>query len=371
MKVYFDNAATTPVAEEVMQEVVEVMRHQYGNPSSIHQQGRDARSLVELSRKKIASCIGAQSSEIVFTAGGTEADNLALYAAVHDLGVKHIISSKLEHSAVYNSVKKYATQDVQVYFLNFSPAGEIDLQELEDLLKSIDGKVLVSLMHVNNEIGTLLPIDKVSALCLQYNALFHSDTVQSIGHLPLNLSNTKIDFVTCSAHKLHGLKGTGFLYVSKKNKISAQIVGGGQERDIRGGTENVPGIVSMGKALSMSCAAMAVDAEKVKELKDYFYKELQAIGAMVNGSYDAASPYILNVSLPKTASSSMLLFNLDIEGIAVSGGSACSSGSHLGSRVLKELGVDSETPAVRFSFSRYNTKEEVDFVVEKLKKICK
>jgi cysteine desulfurase len=369
MKVYFDNAATTPLAEEVIQEVVEVMRSHYGNPSSIHQQGRDARSLVELSRKKIATSIGAQSSEIVFTGGGTEADNLAIHAAVYDLGVECIITSTIEHSAVYNSINKQKV--AEVLYVKFSSQGEIDLVHLEELLKSANGKVLVSLMHVNNEIGTILPIERVSALCLQYNALFHSDTVQSIGHLPLNLANTKIDFVTCSAHKLHGLKGTGFLYVSKKNKISAQIVGGGQERDIRGGTENVPGIVSMGKALSMSCAAMAVDAEKVKELKDYFYKELQAIGATVNGSYDTASPYILNVSLPKTASSSMLLFNLDIEGVAVSGGSACSSGSHLGSRVLKELGVDRETPAVRFSFSRYNTKEEVDFVVEKLKKICK
>ncbi|MCX6181003.1 MAG: cysteine desulfurase family protein [Bacteroidetes bacterium] len=369
MKVYFDNAATTPVAEEVLQELSDVLRSHYGNPSSIHQQGRDARSLVELARKKIATCIGAQSSEIVFTAGGTEADNLAIHAAIHDLGVNCIITSSIEHSAVYNSIKKQ--KEAEVLYVKFSPQGEIDLAHLEELLKSATGKVLVSLMHVNNEIGTILPLDKVSALCLQYAALFHSDTVQSIGHLPLNLSATKIDFVTCSAHKLHGLKGTGFLYVSKKNKISAQIIGGGQERDIRGGTENVPGIVSMGKALSMSCAAMEEDAQKVKGLKDYFYKELQAIGAMVNGSFENASPYILNVSLPKTSSSSMLLFNLDIEGIAVSGGSACSSGSHLGSRVLTELGVDSEVPAVRFSFSRYNTKEEVDFVIEKLKKICK
>lgn len=367
MKVYFDNAATTPLAEEVLQEVIEVLRNHYGNPSSIHQQGRDARSLVELARKKIATCIGAQSSEIVFTSGGTEADNLAIHAAIHDLGVKYIITSTLEHSAVYNSIKKQ--KEAEVLYVKFSREGEIDLLHLEELLKSAKGKVLVSLMHVNNEVGTILPLEKVSTLCVQYEALFHSDTVQSIGHIPLNISTTKIDFITCSAHKIHGLKGSGFLYVSKKNKISAQIIGGGQERDIRGGTENVPGIVSMGKALSMSCAAMEPDAKKVKELKDYFYKELQTIGATVNGSYDNSSPYILNVSLPKTSSSSMLLFNLDIEGIAVSGGSACSSGSHLGSRVLKELGVDSETPAVRFSFSRYNTKEEVDFVMEKLKKM--
>ncbi len=369
MKVYFDNAATTPVAEEVMQEAVEVMRHHFGNPSSIHQQGRDARSLVELARKKIATCIGAQSSEIVFTAGGSEADNLAIHAAVHDLGVKVIITSTLEHSAVYNTIK--SQKGVEVAYVNFSAQGEIDIVHLEELLKAAKEKALVSLMHVNNEVGTILPLEKVSALCLQNGALFHSDTVQSVGHLPLNLATTKIDFITCSAHKLHGLKGSGFLYVSKKNKITAQIIGGGQERDIRGGTENVVGIVAMAKALSMSCETMEQDAKKVKELKDYFYEGLQSISAeiRVNGSYENSSSYILNVCLPKNSSSSMLLFNLDIEGIAVSGGSACSSGSHLGSRVLKELAVDSEVPAVRFSFSRYNTKEEVDFVVEKLKKL--
>ncbi|MFM7024302.1 MAG: cysteine desulfurase family protein [Flavobacteriales bacterium] len=368
MRVYFDNAATTPVAEEVMQEVIDVMRNHYGNPSSIHQQGRDARSLVELSRKKIASCIGAQSSEIVFTAGGSEADNLAIHAAVHDLGVKCIISSALEHSAVYNTIRNL--KDVEVLYVSFNKQGEIDLQHLEELLSSAKEKVLVALMHVNNEVGSILSLEKVSALCVQYNALFFSDTVQSIGHLPINLASVKIDFISCSAHKLHGLKGSGFLYVNKKNKIKAQIIGGGQERDLRGGTENVMGIASLSKALTMSCERMEQDGQKVKELKDYFYQSLQSIaGISINGSSDNSSPYILNISLPKKASSSMLLFNLDIEGVAVSGGSACSSGSLLGSRVLRELGVDAEEPAVRFSFSRYNTKEEVDFVVQILKKM--
>lgn len=367
MKVYLDNAATTPVAEEVIGEVSSVMRSHFGNPSSIHQQGRDARALVEMSRKKIATFIGAQSSEIVFTSGGTEADNLAIHAAIHDLKVEHIISSAIEHSAVYNTLKKC---EVAVHWVKTNSFGEVDINHLRQLLEQLNGKVLVSLMHVNNEIGTILPMQEVGLLCKEFGAFFHSDTVQSIGHLPLNVKELNIDFITCSAHKIHGLKGTGFLYVNKRNKIGAQIIGGGQERDIRSGTENVLGIVSMAKALSL--CKIEQEAEHAQALKNKLCNGLKAIyndGLKVNGSLENSTPYVLNVCLPARSNVSMLLFNLDLEGIAVSGGSACSSGSHKSSRVLLELGIDESMPAVRFSFSRYNTAEEIDFVLEKIKAI--
>lgn len=367
MKIYFDNAASTPVAEEVMSEVVAHMRSHYGNPSSIHQVGRDARALVELSRKQIANFIGAQSSEIIFTSGGTEADNLAIHAAVENLKVQYIITSEIEHSAVYNTVKQ---SGVEVLWVKFNEQGEIDIHHLRELLQSVQGKVLVSLMHVNNELGTILPLKEVSDLCAQFGALFHSDTVQSIGHLPINLKETQIDFITCSAHKIHGLKGTGFLYVNKRNKIGGQIYGGGQERDLRSGTENVTGIVSMAKALSL--CKVEEELAHAKVLKDRLYRGLRDLyGAelFLNGSYENSTPYVLNVCLPARNSASMLLFNLDLEGVAVSGGSACSSGSHKSSRVLSAIGIDDNLPAIRFSFSRYNTIVEVDSVLEKLKRI--
>ncbi len=367
MRVYFDNAATTPVAEEVISEVTKVMRDHFGNPSSIHQQGRDAKSLIELSRKQIAHFIGAQSSEIIFTGGGTEADNLAIHAAIHDLHVQHIVSSKIEHSAVYNTLNNCTAK---VHHVNFNSAGEIDLEHLSAILELLEGKVLVSLMHVNNELGTILPIKEVGEICKQFNAFFHSDTVQSIGHIPINVKEINVDFITCSAHKLHGLKGSGFLYANKKNKIKSQIIGGGQERDMRGGTENVAGIVAMAKAVSL--CDLSKDYEHASVLKLKLLKGLEEIFGdqmKLNGTLSNSTPFVLNVCLPKLSSASMLLFNLDIEGVAVSGGSACASGSHKGSRVLKELGVDEELPAVRFSFSRNNTAEEVDFVLEKIKKI--
>lgn len=367
MKIYLDNAASTPVAEEVISELSGLMRSHYGNPSSIHQQGRDARALVEMSRKQIANFIGAQASEIVFTSGGTEADNLAIYSAIHNFKIEHIITSELEHSAVYNTVKE---SGVEVHWLKFNNKGEIDTDHLRTLLQAIKGKVLVSLMHVNNELGTLLPLKEVSQLCTDFGAYFHSDTVQSIGHLPINLKEVQIDFITCSAHKIHGLKGTGFLYVNKRNKISGQIHGGGQERDLRSGTENVTGIVSMAKALSI--CKIEEEAQYTQVLKDRLYKGLQEIYGnelLLNGSYEKSTPYVLNVCLPARNSASMLLFNLDLEGIAVSGGSACSSGSHKSSRVLSAIGINDSLPAIRFSFSRYNTIEEVDLVLEKLRRI--
>jgi cysteine desulfurase len=367
LKVYLDNAATTPLAEEVIGEISSVMRSHFGNPSSIHQQGRDSRALVEMSRKKIATFIGAQSSEIVFTSGGTEADNLAIHAAIHDLKVQHIISSAIEHSAVYNTLRK---SHVDVHWVKTNKYGEVDINHLRELLEKLEGKVLVSLMHVNNEIGTMLPLSEVGLLCKEFGAFFHSDTVQSIGHIPINVKELNIDFITCSAHKIHGLKGAGFLYVNKRNKIGAQIVGGGQERDIRGGTENVVGIVSMAKALSL--CNISEEAKHAQSLKDKLYHGLKAIyhdDLKVNGSLENSTPYVLNVCLPTRSNASMLLFNLDLEGVAVSGGSACSSGSHKSSRVLTELAIDGSQPAVRFSFSRYNTAEEIDFVLEKIKQI--
>ena len=370
MQVYLDNAATTPIAPEVIDSMLSVLKEAYGNPSSSHGFGRKAKALLENARRTIAKTIECSPSEIIFTAGGTEADNMALRCAVEQLDVKHIITSQIEHHAVLHTVEYLQKHfDLELSYVAADSKGNIDLRHLAELLQT-DKKTLVSLMHANNEIGTYLPIHEVSRLCRQNNALFHSDTVQSIGHIPLNLSELDIDFITCSAHKLHGPKGVGFLYANKQNRIQAFIQGGSQERGLRSGTENTAGIIGMAKALELMTLDLDVKINAVWELKKQMLESLQVgiPGVMFNGetSLEKSLYTVLNCSFPSSKNDGMLLFSLDLKGIACSGGSACTSGANTGSHVLKGINSDSTRQSIRFSFSHYTTKEEIEFTVNVL-----
>lgn len=371
MKVYFDNAATTPLLPEVIAAMLPVLQHQFGNPSSIHAYGREARAAIEQARKKVATLLKAAPSEIFFTSGGTEADNMVLHGSVEQLGVKHIITAPTEHHAVLHTAEAMAHRGlVKLSLVQVDQQGHVDLEHLEQLLRGHE-KALVSLMHANNEIGTLLPLQKVSALCRQYHALFHSDTVQTMGHYAMDMSALDIDFITGAAHKFHGPKGVGFLYIRSTVKIAPFVTGGAQERNMRGGTENVYGIVGLAKALEVACERLEEDTREVTALKNYLRTRLtdEIPGVAFNGdvSDDQSLYTVLNVSFPPTDLAEMLLFNLDIAGIACSAGSACSSGSNVGSHVLAAIGADPARPSIRFSFSRFNTREEVDYCLDKLK----
>lgn len=370
MKVYLDNAATTPLDNEVLEAMLPVMKEQFGNPSSIHGYGRQTRALIETSRKTIAKLLNASPGEIFFTAGGTEADNMAIYCTVNDCDIKHAITSKIEHHAVlhtFESLEK--TGKIKLSFVNLTKNGHIDLNHLEELLKA-NGRTLVSLMHANNEIGNLLPIKQVGEMCARHNAVFHSDTVQTMGHYQINVQDINTHFVTCAAHKFHGPKGVGFIYINNNVKIKPFIHGGSQERNMRGGTENVHGIVGLAKAFEIAHRDMQAHREHVQGLKSYMIEQLKKNIADIefNGDAEKSSLYtVLNVMFPPSDNAEMLLFNLDIAGIAASGGSACTSGSNQGSHVLRNIGCDMNRPSVRFSFSKYNKKEEIDYCVTKLK----
>ncbi len=371
MKVYFDNAATTPLSDEVLQEMIPILKDQFGNPSSTHSFGRQVRSKIEIARRKVASLIHSEPSEICFTSGGTEADNMAIRCSVQDLGVTHIITSKIEHHAVLHTAEEMAKKGIHVSFVQLDSLGGVDMNHLEELLQGNE-KTLVSLMHANNEVGTLISLKEVSALCRKYDALFHSDTVQTMGHYDFNLKELDLDFLTCSAHKLHGPKGVGFLYINQKLSLNPMIFGGSQERNRRGGTENVYGIVGLAKALEEALTEVDSHHDHIQGLKTYMIEQLEANipGVDFNGDAKGESLYtVLNVSLPPSEKSEILLFSLDLMGIACSGGSACSSGSDKGSNVLNGIGSNPNRPAIRFSFSKYNTKEEVDYAVSKLKEI--
>ena len=375
MTVYLDNAATTPVDPVVIDAMWPVMQHEFGNPSSIHQFGRKTRNLIEQSRKTIARLLDVAPSEIFFTSGGTEADNMILRQCVPSLGVQHIITALTEHHAVEHTAKVMEEQgQVQLHWVQTDAKGNVDLNHLESLLKK-HSKVLVSLMHANNEIGTLLPLTEVGQLCETYNALFHSDTVQTMGHYALTPKKDKVHFMTCAAHKFHGPKGVGFLYMDSQHKITPFIHGGSQERQMRGGTENVSGIVGLAKALELCYSEMKLHQEHIYHLKSYFISQVQQQipGTEFNGetSFEKALYTVLNCLFPDHPDAEMLLYNLDIKGIAASGGSACSSGSNQGSHVLRALGVDMQRPSVRFSFSKFNTKEEIDYTLNILKSIYK
>ena len=373
MKVYLDNAATTQIDQEVLQTMFSVMENHYGNPSSIHAHGREVRTLVEKARKSVATILKTAPANIFFTSGGTEADNMAIRCAVEDFGIKHAITSRIEHHAVGHTLVHLEQQGkIKLSYVDVDAKGNIDYDQLADLLKNNE-RSLVSLMHANNELGTLTDIEKVGEICEQYDAIFHSDTVQTMGHYQHDLSKLKAHFVVCAAHKLHGPKGVGFLFVNPSIKIKPMIFGGAQERNMRGGTENVYGIVGLSKALELAYADMEVHQNHIQELKDYMKQKLQKAIPEIgfNGETDAdKSLYtVLNVCFPKMDMADMLLFNLDINGISASGGSACSSGSNIGSHVLTAIGADPERPSVRFSFSKFNTKEEIDFVVAKVKEV--
>ena len=372
-RIYFDNAATTALSPTVLEAMLPLFTTHYGNPSSIHADGRQSRAAVEQARKSIAQTIRASIGEVFFTSGGTEGNNTAIKGAVTDLGVRRILSSRLEHHCVLHSIAHLATdKSVEVVYLTPHPDGSLDLTELETLLRNGGStKTLVSLMHGNNEIGTLMPLGEVSALCQLYGALLHTDTVQTIGHFEIDVQATPIDFLTASAHKFHGPKGTGFLYINSRNHIKPYIDGGSQERNMRGGTENVAGIVGMAAALREATDAMHERRTVITALRNHMRDSLRAaFGDAVgfNGAQgDAHSLYhVLSVLFPETPKAEMLLFNLDISGISASGGSACSSGSDTGSHVLAALDPTSTRTTIRFSFSHHNTTNEVDAVVGRL-----
>ncbi|THD33754.1 cysteine desulfurase family protein [uncultured Flavobacterium sp.] len=372
-KVYLDNASTTALRPEVIQEITHVLQEEYGNPSSTHSFGRSAKNILESSRKLIAKQLNASAQEIIFTSGGTEANNWILRSAIKDLKVKRIITSKIEHHAVLNTVLALqAEYGVEVDFVNLNSKGEADINHLVELL-SQDKPTLVALMHVNNETGTVLDIEKVARLCKQYNALFHSDTVQSVGKTEIDLQKTEVDFIVASAHKFHGPKGIGFAFIRKNPGINPMIFGGEQEKGLRAGTEGVHNIAGMAKALEVSYENLEVERKYIQNLKDYFVGKLKIdfpnfkINGNPEGFYN-----IINVLFPfsdeKTA---MILFSLDMKGIAVSRGSACQSGSIKPSHVLKEMLSDEDLkkPSLRISFSHFNTSEDIDLLIEALKAV--
>lgn len=376
MKVYLDNAATTSMDEEVIVAMLPIMRENFGNPSSVHSLGRSSRAIIEKARKKIATYINAVPAEIFFTAGGTEADNMVLRSCTEDLGVNHIITSAIEHHAVIDTSNLISkNENVDLSLVNIDEKGYVDLAHLEQLLKeNKDKKTLVSLMHANNEIGNLLPLKKVADLCKLYGALFHSDTVQTVGHYRFDVRDLKIDFMTCSAHKFHGPKGTGFLFVNSDLQLKPIITGGAQERNMRAGTENIYGIVGLTKAMEIAHRDMENHEKHIKGLKYYMVEELKKALPNIefNGDPLGDSLYtVLNARFPHSDMDEMLIYNLDIEGICASGGSACSSGSSVGSHVLSHIGIDMEKPSLRFSFSKYNTKEEIDYTINVIKELFK
>jgi cysteine desulfurase len=373
-RIYFDNAATTPLDPGVFEAMVPYLRDHYGNPSSIHAFGRQTRAAIEKSRRSIASLLNCTPGEIIFTSGGTEADNMVLHCGVRDLGVKHIITSPIEHHAVELTATKIGEHaGVQVHWVRLEADGKPDMVHLEELLKATEGEgVLLSLMHANNEIGTRIDLQAVGELAHRYGALFHSDTVQTMGHYRFDLQALPVDFITCAAHKFHGPKGVGFLYMRSGGGLKPLILGGAQERNMRGGTENLAGIVGLAKAMELAHEDMAAHHAHVQALKDRMMQRLRETvpGVEFNGDTSADGLYtVLNVRFPDDGKAEMLVYNLDIEGIACSGGSACSSGSNKGSHVLAALYPDVKGANIRFSFSRFNTVEEVDRTIDALQRI--
>lgn len=371
--VYLDNAATTALDKQVLDEMLPYLTEHFGNPSSIHSYGRKAKSAIEKARKAVAKYLNASTAEAFFTGSGTEGSNTIIKCAVRDLGVTRIISSIIEHHCVLHSVEAMARQGVQVDYVNLDAQGRVDYNHLEELLKATNAKTLVSLMHSNNEIGTLLDLERVSALCQTYGAYFHSDTVQTIGYFPFDVQKTKIHFLGGSAHKFHGPKGIGFLYVNSEAAIKPFLDGGSQERNMRAGTENVAGIVGLGKALELAVENMDANRQYILGLKQYMITQLQQHipGILFNGDItpEGSNYKVLSVSLPPNEKAELALFNLDMAGIAASGGSACTSGSEKGSHVLEGIHADPARKAVRFSFSKYTTNDDIDYAVQALKQI--
>ncbi|SHE57142.1 cysteine desulfurase family protein [Flavisolibacter ginsengisoli] len=373
-RIYFDNAATTALSPEVLEAMLPYMKENFGNPSSIYSYGRETRLAIENARKSVAKALGVKPGSIFFTSGGTESNNTAIAASIRDLGCSYIITSQIEHHAVLHTVEHYGhTTNVEVSYVKLKEDGHIDLVDLESQLEEQTEKghkCLVSLMHANNEIGVLLPIKKVGELCQKYNAIFHSDCVQTVGHYPINLSEIHVHFISASSHKFHGPKGVGILYVNEDINIKPFIFGGGQERNMRAGTENVYGIVGFAKALDIAMDDYEKESNNIRKLKLYMAEKIKEnIPGVSFNCGDDALYTVLSVCFPKTDHSEFLLMNLDINNICASGGSACSSGANAGSHVMKALHKEDHYTTVRFSFSKYNTIDEVDKVVEKLKEL--
>lgn len=371
-RIYLDNAATTQPHPEVIEAMKNCMDSCWGNPSSIHAYGREARTIVDRARKQIAELIGAAPSEIFFTSGGTEANNLALRQTVHSMGIKTAITSPTEHHAVLHTLEDLEKDGlIKLHILNVDDKGRVDLEQLESLLKT-NPQSLVSLMHANNEIGTKLPLEKVSDMIKEYGALLHTDAVQTMGHYRFDLNKLAVNFTNGAAHKFHGPKGIGFCYIKSGTTIHPLITGGAQERNMRAGTENLYGIVGVAKAMEVAYRDLDTDATYVRNLKDTMARQLQERipGIEFNGDISADSLYtVLNVSLPENDLSEMALFKLDIQGVCASGGSACSSGSNVGSHVIAAIKPNSTRPAIRFSFSKFNTLDEIMETVNLLEKM--
>ena len=375
-RIYFDNAATTALDPEVLDAMMPFLTEKFGNPSSVYSYGRETKLAIENARKTVARILNANPSEIFFTSGGTESTNTAVNAAIRDLGCKHIITSPLEHHATLHTVEHMEHfGHASLSFVKLTDNGHIDMADLEALLAASKVKTLVTLMHANNEIGNIMDIKAVGELCRKYDAIFHSDTVQTVGHYPFDLKNTYVHFINGAGHKFHGPKGVGILYINENVSIKPYLTGGAQERNMRAGTENLYGIVGFAKALEIATARYEQDSSYIAELKRYMTDRLKEHfpGIVFNGDTEGKSLYtVLNVSFPMDEKTDMLLFNLDISGICVSGGSACTSGASSVSHVIKAIhnGQSAAMVPIRFSFCRHNTTDEIDHVIEKLKTLA-
>ena len=369
-RIYFDNAATTALDKEVLDAMMPYLTSNFGNPSSIYSYGRESRMGIENARKSVAKILNAHPAEIFFTSGGTESSNTAIAAAIRDLGCTHIISSPIEHHATLHCVEYYKEMGAaSLSFVKILPNGHVDIQHLDELLQNAPGKSLVTLMHANNEIGNMIDLHEVGNICKKHNAIFHSDTVQTVGHFPFNLRETPVHFITGAGHKFHGPKGVGLLYINENISIKPYVHGGSQERNMRAGTENLYGIIGFAKALEIATTNYEIDNVYINSLKQYMKAQLleKINGVEFNGDVDGKSLYtVLSASFPKTERSEMLLFNLDINNICASGGSACTSGADAGSHVIRAFNSNPNRVTVRFSFSKHNTKEEIDTVVNLL-----
>jgi len=371
VRVYLDNAATTPIDIRVFEAMKPHLLDYFGNPSSIHQYGREIRSAVEKSRKTVADILNVAPSEIFFTSGGTEANNTIIHNTIRSQGIKHAITSKIEHHAVLHTLQHLAYEKkIHLHYVELDEYGQINYDSLEKLLKSHDN-AFVSLMHGNNEIGNLIDLERVGELCKEHGAFFHSDTVQTLGHIDFDLSKIYIQSIAGSAHKFHGPKGVGLMYINADQKIPPLLIGGGQERNMRGGTENVSGIIGLAKALELSYSEKEESQTKLLEFKKYTIDQLNSKFSNISfhglsGDLEQSLNKVLSIGIPGIEDNDMLLFNLDINGIAVSGGSACASGTSIGSHVLEALDLDESLGTIRVSFSKFNTKEEIDYFLEKL-----
>ena len=373
-RVFLDNAATTPMAPEIINMMSEMMKTHFANPSSVHSYGRESKIVVENARKKIASLLNTSPGSIFFTSGGTEADNMAIKCGIHDHKITHAITSKLSHHAVLYPLEDLEKEGIiKLSYVNIDENGVVDLNHLEELLQN-NPRTFVSIMHANNEIGTIQDIKAIGDLCKEHKAIFHSDTVQTMAHFPFNMQELQVDFMAASAHKFHGPKGVGFVYISEDIQIKPMLRGGGQERNMRAGTENIYGIAALSMAMEMAYENLEEETNYIKGLKKYMMEKLKSEIEDVQfygkcTDLENTLYTVLSCHFPETDIAEMLLFNLDILGVACSGGSACSSGSSKGSHVLTEIVPDSKRPGIRFSFSKYNTKEEIDYTIEKLKEL--